>query len=248
MIEAFHVASSGRAVYNLGLIGLRLGNQPCCGTTGPRHDVIPEGFGLVLCLVTVLTGTLHFVEGVDHIGWRINGQQLHIPHTHAGAIFIKKFLKLGARLDLDILTAFGQRCLDRCPADDFTHHRLGSDLDRVIRLGQIEQVLTRIRNAPENNKIDIDDIFIAGDHLAFIGDIAPRRAVAADITEPDFNPVITGDLWGHYRFKRIGDMIMQPRCSGAHPFAKAQDNALLLRIDTVKAGHCPDGNCDNDDK
>ena len=81
-------------------------------------------------------------------------------------------MQLLTGLHLNILTAFGQSCLDSCAANDFAHDSFGRYLDCYVRLGKVEQILASIGNAPKYHKIDIDNIFITGDHLTFIGNIA----------------------------------------------------------------------------
>jgi len=44
-----------------------------------------------------------------------------------------------------------------------SNYRFGCHFDGIIRLGKIKQILTSIRNTPEHNKIDINDIFVTGE-------------------------------------------------------------------------------------
>jgi len=103
--------------------------------------------------------------------------------------------------------------------------------------------LAGIGNTPEDDEVDVDDVLVTGDHLTFVSNVTARGAVAADVAEADLDTVVARDLGGHHGLDRIGNVIMQSRRGRADPFAKTQDDALLLRVDPVEAGQRPDRDC-----
>ena len=67
--------------------------------------------------------------------------------------------------------------LDLAPADDLAHGALGDRLDRALRVLEVEdEILGAGRvDAPLHVEIDVDDVLVAGEHQAFLEDVAAAR-------------------------------------------------------------------------
>jgi hypothetical protein len=64
--------------------------------------------------------------------------------------------------------------------DDLAHGAFGDRLHRAFRLLDIEQIIAYpVRlDLPQNGEVDIDDIFVAGEHQALFRHAADRGAAA----------------------------------------------------------------------
>ena len=85
---------------------------------------------------------------------------------------------------LGLLARARQERLDVGLADDLAHGALGHFLHGDFGVLDVEEVLLRVLDAPEDDEIDVDDVLVAGQHQAFLAPIAaPRRRA------PDRRPV-----------------------------------------------------------
>ena len=64
-------------------------------------------------------------------------------------------------------------------ADDLAHGALGHLLHGDLGVLDVEEVLLRVLDAPEDDEIDVDDVLVAGQHQAFLGHVAHAAGEAA---------------------------------------------------------------------
>ena len=150
--------------HDLGAIGLRFLRQARRITMGARHHVITIGFGFVDQTLQIDLRTLHIAERVDDLARRIDFLQLDLGDLDAGAVGIENALQQLLRIDFDLAAAFGERAGDFGAADDFAHRAFRRRLYRLCRVADVEDEGPRILHQPEDGEIDIDDVFIAGEH------------------------------------------------------------------------------------
>src|SRR5207253_11003181 len=108
----------------------------------------------------------------------------------------------------------------------------------------VEEVITHSARLyqPEHRKINVDDIFITGEHKALLRHVAQGRTPAAifDKLHADIDAVDAGDLRYQRRFDRIGQVVVEARLGIADVFPEAEHHAQLVRLDPEEAGEAPD--------
>ena len=165
-----------------------------------------------------------------------------------GLVRIEDVLGQGSNVLFDDFLVLRQRVADRLVPDHLTHGALGSSLGRFLGVLDIEEELSGILDHPKHGEIDVDDVFIAGQHQAFFRHV-PRRLSAAKITGTAITDL---DLIDPCDFGRLdgldggGQVIVEAGLCRRHPFAKAQHDTLFIRLHAVKATGGPNGNGDQD--
>src|SRR5580700_2889600 len=156
------------------------------------------------------------------------------------------------RVGLDLAAAFRERLRDRGLADDFAHRTLGCRFHGAFRIADIEQVGLRVLDEPEDGEVDVDDVFITGQHQRLFRQIATRagpgyRPLAG--AKPDLGTVDAGDARTQHALDRRRQVIVQAGLGGAVIRPKTEHHANLVGQDTVDPACQPqhdDG--DNDDR
>ena len=163
-------------VDDLGLVGLRVLADALGVAARARQDVVGVGLGLVARALLIGARALHVVEGVDHRQRRLDAQELDLGDLDAGVLGVEQRLQHRLRLVGDLLALVGHRRLDRRAADDVAQRAFGGDLHR--RLGRVdaEQELAGVADLPEHGAVGLDDVLVAGQHLA----LASARRVAGN--------------------------------------------------------------------
>ena len=119
---------------------------------------------------------------------------------------------------------------------DVAQRALGGDFHRRLGLVDAEQILPGVADLPEHRAIGLDDVLVAGQHLAFAarGRIARRRVGRAELDLVDL-----GDFGKQRRFDRVGPVEVQAGARRVDPFAEAQHDALFVGLYAVDRGREP---------
>ena len=229
---------------------LRLGRDPRCLTTRPRDDIVMERLRLVAHAVSVGVGALYVTKAFDHGGRRIDLLELYLGNLDANVVAIEDLLSLRQDIGFDLGAQLRQRWLDGRAADHFSHGAFSHTTNQCFRLAGVEQetrstALTHA-NTPEDRDVDVDNVFVAGQHQAFgqhvaPAGVAPRLHPAARArAEADFGAV---DPCDGRLFDPLDRPWQMPVQTGRGPVgvgAEPQDNALLVRLDTIDAAAQPE--------
>jgi hypothetical protein len=152
----------------------------------------------------------------------------------------------------DVLTRAGQDRLNVGASDHFAHGAFCHRLHRAFGLLDVEQIIAHaVRlDLPQHGEIDVDDVFVAGEHKALFRHVA-RGAAAAEILDDahaDVDLVDAQRLGREHRLDRIRQVIVQPGLHLAHIFPEAQHHAEFVGVDTEEARGAPDGDCGERDQ
>ena len=127
-------------------------------------------------------------------------------------------------------------------AYNFAHRAFRNGFDGFFGVADVEQEIRCIADFPLHFEINIDDVFIAGQHQAFFGDRRLRRLARTDKSpgaEADFSMVDSRYAWGFRCFDRIRQMIVEAGGSGTGIFTKTHDHALFIGLDEIDTGGKP---------
>src|SRR5262252_10363796 len=133
-----------------------------------RNHLVGVGAGFVLQALLVGARCLHVPECVYDLGRRIDPLQLNLVDTDTGAIGIENLLHQFLYRLLGLLPRSGQKRLDVRLADDVAHGALRHLLNGDVGLLDVEEIFLRIPDAPEDYKIYVDDVLVAGEHQTFL--------------------------------------------------------------------------------
>ena len=105
--------------------------------------------------------------------------------------------------NLDRLAIGGLDALDLVFPHHLAHGALGNGFDRrILRIWNVEQKRGRVLDLPIDREIDVDDVFVAGQHQAFLDDIGKLRRFF-----PRFRRLVSDrDLVLVLDFRRVGDL------------------------------------------
>ena len=129
--------------------------------------------------------------------------------------------------------------LDLAASHNLAHGALGDRLDRALRVLEVEdEILGAGRvDAPLHVEIDVDDVLVAGEHQAFLEDVAAAALRAWPVADRDGAP------GAHVRLQhladRIGQVVAQAFAGRAGVAAEDHVDADLVRPDGVEAGREP---------
>ncbi len=170
---------------------------------------------------------------------------LHLRHQHAGLIAVERLLHELMHGGLDVLTRAGENGLNFRAADNFAHRAFSNRFDGAFGLFQVEQKFARPSNLradhPEHREIDVDDVFIAGEHQALFRHIAHGRAAARVFheTHADVHAIGVQCLWCQRALDGIREMVIQARLNQPIVLAEPQDHADLVRLHDEETGEAP---------
>src|SRR5208337_199771 len=131
--------------------------------------------------------------GRNDLARRVDRLQLDLLDEDAGAVAVEHVLDALLRVRLDRCPVGRQDSVDGLQAHDLTHDALGHCFHRLARAQDVEHIvlgLGRI-DLPVHSEVDVDNVLVAGQHLAFLGNVRDRaRAAVADFGDlliPDGN-------------------------------------------------------------
>ncbi len=140
----------------------------------------------------------------------------------AGIVFVEEVLGDFHHLRFHRVLARRQNCLRPCLADDLAHGALRDRTNGLFRGLNVEEELPRIVDAPEHREGHVDDVLVAGQHLALV-------AFGADVDLAD-----GADLRLLHAFDRPEGEV-QARLGGPGVLAEAQHDAALVRLNLIDA-------------
>src|SRR5690606_1361355 len=128
-----------------------------------------------------------------------------------------------------------QRALDLRAAHDFAHGAFGDFFQCCFGGDQFEQIIACIADAPQNNEFDVDDVFVTGQHQAFL-----RHADAVVAAETDFDTAVKSNVELDGALDRPGQAIAKAGfAAGGCPFAECQQDGVFAGVDAVKTARQP---------
>jgi len=216
--------------------------------TAPRfgHDLVGIGFRLVAHAILIGARGLDVAIGFEGLRRGIGLLHLHARDRHAGDIGVENPLHQPADFFLNRLAVRGENRLDLVTADDFAHRAFGHRPDGQVLLGSevldVEEKGASVLDDPKDREVDVDDVFIAGQHQAFFGHVARGLGIVGlagqDVT--DIELIFARDLGRLDTLDRPGDVIIDARRGAADKLAEAQDHTLFIGIDDIDSREQPD--------
>ena len=137
--------------------------------------------------------------------------------------------------------------------DDFAQHGLRRYANRLIGALHIKEVVFGIFNPPNDCEVDVDNVFISGEHMAFVKSLelvtiigiaaSGKRCgigsvISLNHTQIDASLLRNINLF--HGLYRIRQMIVQAGIGGALISAKPQNDTFFVRLNLIKAGSQPD--------
>ena len=121
-----------------------------------------------------------------------------------------------------------------------------ADLTVASGCADVEQIGLRVLDHPEDGKVDVDDVFVAGQHQRFFRHLArccaarvgPRLAVA------DLGPVDAGHARPQHRLDRGRQVVVEAGLGRPVVGAEAQHDPDLVGQHAVEAARQPDADDD----
>ena len=213
-------------LHDLGGLAARLGNDP-----------VGVGLAFVALLVLIGQRPLYVEIGVAHFVGRLGLLHRHVGHPDAGVVGIERLLHQPLDLDLNLLAVGGQDQIHVLLADHFAHRAFGNRLDGLIGILDVEQIGVGVLDLPKDRELHVDDVLVAGEHQAFIGNVFVLGLVSALRADPvaDIDLLLTRDLGCVGGLDRPRHMIIDARRGVADELAEAQNHALLGRADDIEA-------------
>ena len=152
------------------------------------------------------------------------------------------------RLRLDLAPALGKRLHDRRFADDLAHRAFRRRFDRAFGMSDIEQIRLRVLDEPEDGKVDIDDVLVAGQHQRLFRHLParPRRPALAR-AKADLGAIDAGDARPLHALDRRRPVIIEAGLGHAVVGAEAQHDTDLVGQHPVDAARQPQNNNRRDD-
>ena len=167
-----------RAGDDLRPVGVGLLLDPRRFAARPRQDVVAVGLGLVAQPLAVGERALHVAERVDDRRRRIDLRQLHLRDLDAGGIGVEDALQQ-ACVSVSILPRPSDSAWAIGVSPTTSRIALSAaDFTVASGIADVEQIGSRVLDHPEDGEVDVDDVFVAGQHQRFFGDLParPRRA------------------------------------------------------------------------
>ena len=133
-------------------------------------------------------------------------------------------------------------------ADDLAHGALGHFLHGDLGVLDVEEVVLRVLDAPEDHEIDVDDVLVARQHQALLRHVAHRAVPARTLARAhaDLDDVLARHLGQAHLLDRIGQAEMQARRLAPDRLAESHDDAELVGADLEGEGEEGDDRSDPD--
>ena len=163
---------------------------------------------------------------------RVDRLQLNLLDENAGAIAVEHLLHPLLHVGLDGRAVGGENAVDRLQADDLAHDALGHRLDRLAWVEDVEHVVFRLGRVdlPVHPEMNVDDILVPGQHLAFFGNVgAPAEAAIAH-----FGDLLIPDRNLDHRTDRPGPIGVQAGGRLAGVAAEHEIDADFARLDGIE--------------
>lgn len=178
--------------------------------------------------------------------------QLDADDFHAGTELVKNFLQLSLGFVLDFAAVTGNNRLHFGLSDNFAQNRLCGDANRYVRAAHAKQIVFGVFDFPNYGKIDVDNVFVAGQHMAFGKGIKFAVRTVAAVAQTGQIGSVVGLGYAernasflrnaHFvdRFNRVGEMIMQAGVRRTVIGAEKQYDTLFAGLYLIKSRSQPD--------
>ena len=110
----------------------------------------------------------------------------------------------------------------------------------MVGAAHAEQVVFGVFDPPDHGQVDVDDIFVAGQHMA-LGKCTGNVGNPAAFGHPEVNAPFLGHAYFFHRLNRVGQMVVQSRFGGVDIFAESQHHPLFVGLHLIEAGCQPQG-------
>ncbi len=104
----------------------------------------------------------------------------------------------------------------------------------------VEEILLGILDAPIDDEVDVDGVFVTGQHQALFLDVLHARAAEAALercgAHTDFDDVLARHLGTENLFDGVGPAQMEARFGLADILAEAHDDTELVLVDAEEEG------------
>src|SRR5208282_1103387 len=197
---------------------------------------------LVHGALLVLAGSLNVEEGAERVLGRAHVLHVDLEDLDASTVIVEDLLDELLRLARDRRAPLGVGDLEVALADDLAHRRLGDVLHGTFGIADVEEEEARVLDDPLHRELDVDDVLVASEHLAFLIDVARERlpaGIARPASEADFHLVHARDLGREHMPDRCRQVIVQARRGRIDPLAEDHRNPLLLRLHPINTGRKP---------
>src|SRR5262249_44467992 len=115
-----------------------------------------------------------------------------------------------------------------------------------VGLADVEEVLFRVIDHPEDREVDVDDVLVAREHQRLSRQVLGRAATVAD-AEADLDAIDAGNLRPPDRLHWRGKVIAQSRRRDPVDRTEPEDDAELVRLYLVEAAQPPKREGDRED-
>src|SRR6185295_3645954 len=156
-----------------------------------------------------------------------------------GAVGIEQALHQFLHGLLGLLPRLGKDGLDGGLTDHLAHGAFGHLLHRHLGVLDVEEVVARVLDAPEDDEVDIDDVLIAGQNQAFLRYVAnatAKAARAAARAHADLDDALLRHLGQAHLFDRIGKPEVQPRRLRPRRLTEEHNDAEFIGVDAKRKG------------
>ena len=217
------------------LVTFGLLQQPGRRTMGLGDHVVGVGLAFVFLPFLVLTGFHRVVERGLHLLGRLGVLHGHLGNQDARLVTVEDFLHQRRGLDGNLLAAFVEHEVHLALADDLANRRFRHLHHRFIRHAVVEDVIDRILENVLDGKLDVDDVFVIGQHQRFFQHLVALAAAIAD-----FERAHAGNIDQLMRLNRVRQTPAQAGLSAFLVAAELQHQAALRGIDDVKTAGEPE--------
>ena len=158
-----------------------------------RDDVVFIRRRFVHRTLLVLLRRVDVIERFNNFFRRIGILHFRFRNQHACAIPIKNILQKFLRLGVHLLATRRIRLFQRRLADHFTQRAFGCNLDRTVRVADVEKILSGVFDLPLHDEVNVDDVLVTRQHQTFRAGIT---------TEADLGGIHTRHVGSRHRAKR----------------------------------------------
>ena len=140
---------------------------------------------------------------------------------------------------LNALAVVGDDFHNRRHADRIAHRAFRRRAYGRFGIADVEQIIARVFNLPRHGKVDLDNVFIAGQRNVFRAQITGKPPAPRIGGKADFNAVFARHVRRQNRFDGIRQMIVQSRRGRVGVFSETQNDALFLRLNLIEPRQHP---------
>ena len=206
------------------------------------NHIVGVGLGFVLCPFAFLARFEHIVERCLHLLWRAHPALLQIDahHLNTHLVAVQDGLHQGAHARRNLVPILRQSRVHAQLANHLAYRSLGCLHHCIRRILALEQKGAGITQAVLDGELDLDDVFVFGQHRRLAQSGGLDHGVAAHIHGTY--------LRNKYQFVALDRIRQAPVEAGRFcplVFTELRDDRLLPLVDDEEPGAQPDqdGDC-----